>query len=474
MNLKSSFLHRLESHNILVFLCLFAFALIIRFHSFIPITLDRDEATYAVFADHLIHGAELYKDVQDIKPPGIFIIYAGIQLIVGKSLIAIRLMSILVVSSAAFFLFLFKRNLGLNLIPSLLTAIIYILMFNYFFGLSGNTELYFIWCFALGLLQFQKAKGIFGYLLSGLIIGVGFTIKQHAAFDFAALGLFFLISSLKRRLFWKNFLSMAMMVIGFALPYALVHLYFVWNGNWEYYHYVTYVAPTNYAAKHNIVNMIRFNLTALLMYSPFFAMGALAFMHKDVDAKFKLLIVLLLCFDIIAINLTGKSFKHYLLQLAIPVSLIAGEAYRVSFFKHLFHRPVFQKAAFVLVIFYTVVLGVVYHNYRFDSARELVAFFDGRIKAEDTLFAADSPAILYWYYDKKSPTKYIHPTLTVFPHHIQELGIDIKSELNQILDNEPTYVVLSDRYPHDWFIRRVQSAYQLMGDLEKYSVYKIK
>ena len=148
MNHKANFLDRLERHKYLVFLCLFAIAFVLRFHSLIPITLDRDEATYAVFADHLLNGSELYKDIQDIKPPGIFLVYCGIQLLFGKSLIAIRLMSMLVVSSAAFFLYLFKRKWGFELVPSLLSSVIYILSFNYFFGLSGNTELYFIWCFA--------------------------------------------------------------------------------------------------------------------------------------------------------------------------------------------------------------------------------------------------------------------------------------------------------------------------------------
>ena len=212
MNHKANFLDRLERHKYLVFLCLFAITFVLRFHSLIPITLDRDEATYAVFADHLLNGSELYKDIQDIKPPGIFLVYCGIQLLFGKSLIAIRLMSMLVVSSAAFFLYLFKRKWGFELIPSLLSSVIYILSFNYFFGLSGNTELYFIWCFALGLLLFKTATNAGGYFLSGLVIGIGLVIKQHIAFDFAALGLFFLVSSIKENQFWRNFLAMALMV----------------------------------------------------------------------------------------------------------------------------------------------------------------------------------------------------------------------------------------------------------------------
>ncbi|MEM8909104.1 MAG: glycosyltransferase family 39 protein, partial [Bacteroidota bacterium] len=444
----------------------------IRFHTFIPITLDRDEATYAVFADHLLSGSELYKDIQDIKPPGIFFIYCGIQLLFGKSILAIRLMSILVVSSAAFFLYCFKRNQGFDPISSLLTGLIYMLMFNYFFGLSGNTELYFTWFFSLGLLLFQSAKNAGGYFFSGLIIGFGFIVKQHIAFDFAALGLFFLISLVKEQKFRKKFWSMTLMVIGFILPYFFVHLYFYFNGNWDYYYYVTYVAPNNYSSSHEVLAILKFNFIAMALYLPFIVMGVLAWRQSHLNFSFKLLIVLLLTFDLLAVNLTGKPFKHYLLQLAIPISLVAGEAFQISFFKRLFTKQSIQRLVIGLTLFYAVTMGVIYRYFRFDTAKELVHFFEDRMKPEDTLYAADSPTILYWYYDKRSPTKYVHSTLMVFPHHIEELGIDIEAELNKIFSQRPTYVILSDRYPHTWFVDRVKSNYALIGDLEKFNVYQ--
>ena len=202
-------------------------------------------------------------------------------------------------------------------------------------------------------------------------------------------------------------------------------------------------------------------------------MGILSWKLKHITSSFKLLILLLICFDLVAINITGKPFKHYLLQLAIPISLLAGEAYKLSYFKRILDSSIFQKVALGLCFTYALVLGIVYQYFRFDTARELVPFLEERIQKDDTLFAADSPSILYWYFDKKSPTKYIHPTLTVFPQHIKELKIDIKSELGKVLEGQPTYIVISDRYPHDWFVEEVREKYDLIGDLKRYSVYKL-
>ena len=273
--------------------------------------------------------------------------------------------------------------------------------------------------------------------------------------------------------FWENFWSMGFMVVGFVLPYVIVHLYFVWNGNWDYYHYVTYIAPGSYSSSHHLPSVLDFNFKALLMYSPFVLMGILSWKQGQLESSFKLLILLLLVFDVMAVNLTGKPFKHYLLQLAIPISLIAGEAYHLPYLKRYFDRRLFHRIAIALTISYAIVIGIVYGFYRFDSARELVQFFEKRIEKEDTLYAADSPTILYWYFDKKSPTKYVHSTLMVFPHHIKELGIDIENELGQILMERPTYIVLSDRYPHKWFIAQVKERYQQVADLEKYSVFRL-
>lgn len=50
----------------------------------------RDQGIYAVVADTMLHGGMPYRDAWDFKPPGIFFIYAGTQLLLGKGEWAIR------------------------------------------------------------------------------------------------------------------------------------------------------------------------------------------------------------------------------------------------------------------------------------------------------------------------------------------------------------------------------------------------
>jgi hypothetical protein len=61
----------------LLLFCLLAVTL--RFFSFFPSVIDHDESTYLEIARMLLSGKILYVDMVDIKPPGIFLILAGLQ-----------------------------------------------------------------------------------------------------------------------------------------------------------------------------------------------------------------------------------------------------------------------------------------------------------------------------------------------------------------------------------------------------------
>jgi len=75
--------------------------------------IGRDQATYCVIGRGLMHGARLYHDLWDNKPPGIFYIYAFIVRICGKAMWSIGLLDILWLLAISFCIFRFtERHLG--------------------------------------------------------------------------------------------------------------------------------------------------------------------------------------------------------------------------------------------------------------------------------------------------------------------------------------------------------------------------
>ncbi len=75
--------------------------------------IGRDQATYLVIARGLLHGKELYRDLWDNKPPGIFYIYTIIVKIFGPAMWSIGVVDILWLLSISLCLFRFvERTLG--------------------------------------------------------------------------------------------------------------------------------------------------------------------------------------------------------------------------------------------------------------------------------------------------------------------------------------------------------------------------
>ncbi len=75
--------------------------------------IGRDQATYCVIAQSLLQGKQLYRDLWDNKPPGIFYIYIPIVKIFGRAMWSVGVVDIACVLAVSLCTFLFcRRYLG--------------------------------------------------------------------------------------------------------------------------------------------------------------------------------------------------------------------------------------------------------------------------------------------------------------------------------------------------------------------------
>jgi len=74
-----------------IFIFYVAISLALRFVSFFPSVMDHDESTYLIIGRDILNGKNLYTDVTDTKPVGIFLFYAGLEYIFGSSIFLKRL-----------------------------------------------------------------------------------------------------------------------------------------------------------------------------------------------------------------------------------------------------------------------------------------------------------------------------------------------------------------------------------------------
>ena len=71
--------------------------------------LGRDQGTYLTIGQGLLEGKQLYRDLWDNKPPGIFIVYAGIAKLFGKVMWSAAAVDILLLLVISYLLFRFAE-----------------------------------------------------------------------------------------------------------------------------------------------------------------------------------------------------------------------------------------------------------------------------------------------------------------------------------------------------------------------------
>ena len=70
----------------------------------------RDQSTYLLIGRSLLEGKQLYRDLWDNKPPGIFFLYAGISKLFGTALWGVALVDILWLLAISYCIFRFTAR----------------------------------------------------------------------------------------------------------------------------------------------------------------------------------------------------------------------------------------------------------------------------------------------------------------------------------------------------------------------------
>src|SRR5208282_3418916 len=153
--------------------------------------IGRDQATYCVIAQGLLHGKLPYRDLWDNKPPGIFYIYALIVKIFGPvmwSLGAVDILWLLTISCCIFYFA--RRYLGTA--GAVLSVIFYAFRHcRQGYLQAAQTEsflmlcIYAAWFLMLGGKRWKVAR----YLGAGLLLGAAFWLKYNAIAFFPFLAL---------------------------------------------------------------------------------------------------------------------------------------------------------------------------------------------------------------------------------------------------------------------------------------------
>lgn len=454
------------------FVLLFGLAILLRLPSFWISVIDHDESTYTVIANELLRGGTtLYKDWADTKPPGIFLIFAGIIAISGKSIWLIRLVGAMVVAITATLLYIAKRRLNAPNALALAVSISYIVaMTVHKWSLPVNTELFFnvLTAAALCLMPqllaqintHTKATIAKSAFIFGSLLGIGFMIKYVVLFDFLALCLLWLCFQLTINKYnllafigttWHIILLCS---IGFILPFSVVYTWFYAHSLSHYFYEAAFEITSRYPSSFDLGKSMAFLGQFLLSYLPlvFGCMMTWYYAYKNrfgktMSANFALLgLPIWLFFALLSILLPGKGFAHYFIQPLLPLVFWSMDGFYAWLNEQKQTSPFFNlnKAKLGLTLLFLIIFAINIQRFclKPDIRREIAAHISPQLRPNDIIYAPVA-TILYFLLDKSPPTRYVHSSLLTNADHIQALQIDVDLEFSKIIAQNPRFIILN-------------------------------
>lgn len=293
----------------------------------LDIPFERDEGGFAYIAQMLLRGERLYTDVADIKLPGLYYTYAAIMSVFGFTVKGVHIGLLLFHLLGMAALFLATRKV-FNEIVALVAVLSYAML-----ALSPN-----LLGFAAHATQLLVPPALFGiyalllgiekkhwawFLLSGLLLGYAFTIKQQAVYFMLFAGLFLL---------YKHFLSnnrrfnlraiapqMGALVLGSVLPYLITIVMMASSGRFADFWFWTFEWPREFGTNKGSGEM----------------WGLFQFMFQRVTAGQSLLWWLAALGTIATFFAPfGKSQKAF--TIGLTILLFAGVCTGFHFYQHYF------------------------------------------------------------------------------------------------------------------------------------------
>ena len=478
MSKNKNYIDKTYSSSSKVFIFLFIITLIARFFTLFPLVIDHDESTYLVIANEWLKGHIPFKHYIDIKPVGIYGIYALATGLFGQSIIAIRLLTIAAISTSAFFLFKAGRAAGKSNFTSLSSGLLYISLISVDqWGWSGNTEVFFNLFTAAALFFLVKQKKYTGhYFVIGFLMGIGFIIKYHVAFDFLA---FLLLIGWVNKSSFKNLIFRIFITgVSFLIPFGLVNLYYYVSGNYTEFINVSFIIPSRYSSSINMSDSGLFVAQFYLFFLPlsmFYFIGVYQRLRLGEDkSKEAILSIIWPGLVWMAVLFTGKLFPHYYAQALIPFSFFALDYLENLNIKKRSYSHFRKGVLSILGILFLIGITSQFFSLivKPDNEKAVLEYLTEYIKPEDKFYS--QKMVLHYMLDKSPQTKYIHPTIFSNKEHIEAFRINLEDEYESIRESNSKYIYC---YTNGGSMLRkmIQEKYELvLTSPNKYSLWQKK
>lgn len=478
-----------------------------RLHSF-GVPLETDECNYAYIGERLLAGDRLYVDVWDHQPPGVFVIFAAVQAVMGSEPLTFRAMAI-VFSLASMVLIgaILRRSCG-DLI-ALLGAFVFALS-STDPGTAGegcNREIYMntlvllAW-WAAGWKE-KTGRIPWGVVVAGIALGLASVIKTIIAIHWLFLMIWLIGVTLHREgPIASRVKSAALTVLWFGLGPACIWIfvggYFAATHRWAEFVDAVFAANLSYAGQSEAF-ITRFTQFYRTDRHPFTFDSAIALWVGSAVAAIWLAgraivsvhrweaisVLFLLLGGYVAICLPAQFWPHYY-YLMIPPAVVAV-VYSMADVRRAIasvlparerepRSPINVATMISLAIAAIVVGSTMYTQYRdyysqppveITWKRYITRDFWGKVQGEnvaavtspkDTVFVYANDASIYYYSGRRCASRFTMVTgLREGYRGVEKRRANL---LADIAKNKPKVVILTfDQDPFPEWVKYLEENY---------------
>lgn len=430
--------------------------------AFLHEPFERDEGQYAAIAQEILRGGIPYRDAIEIKPPGVFYIYALAIRLFGASTEGIRIFTAIYATMTVISVYSFARRIS-GTAAGLFAAITYGVYstFPLVQGSSSNSEVFLVLPMTLGALYCVMAleSGRRKYLFyCGLCAALAMLIKP-VALPMVALEFIFIVVIRYDKKRIKDFLKdCAAFVFPMLVCASLTCAYFALRGGFEDFYYWNVLFPVRYKSSGvsgpQLFWVLRY-LTPTLVFPATLALFSLPWFWFNKRSWVGSFTLILIPAAWCVVALPGKFFPHYFINIVPFLCIPAGIA-----LAHL--ASVRKPAAFIFLTVATLIFGFsIKENYQFytEYSPETVSmmkygpifvyvvpvakYLKERTQPDDYIFQWGLEPEIYFLADRRSPVPYITSVAVGWSKDPENAK---RILLEALLTKRPKYIV----FQNDW------------------------
>jgi hypothetical protein len=445
------------------------------------VPFQRDEGEYAYAGQLILQGVPPYQEVFNMKLPGIYAAYAFFMAIFGESYQGVHLALLVLNAITIVLVYFLAKQILLNQACALISAASFAVLSlgQRVEGIYANSE-HFVIVFATGglllMLRGLVTERLVKLFLAGLLLGLGFLMKQHGI-AFIALALVYIAYDSLRRspILWRELILQSLSLIGGVLTVVMtLCIIMLWDGVFSSFWFWTVDYASAYISQTSAdmiwPNFI-FSFKRIVSSAPLLwvlvGLGFFALFTKRLSNRNKVFLWMYALFSVLSIC-PGFYFRpHYFVLLLPWAALFLSVAIYVfmGWLSRLSSKTV-QNIVLIFLMFICLFQSIykqrdylfqmngfqisrsTYSLHPFHESLEIAEFIKKHTDPDDRIAIFGSEPQIFFYSQRRSASSYIYMYPLMEKH---DFALTMQRDyIKDIESANPKYLVYVN-VPPSWF-----------------------